>query len=107
MNDAVGAADRLITAVTAGIETALADAPAPVADVYVGWVAAAEAADCPARYRAAGEGGWGFPGWSAPNAAAATGRAALDHHLHARDGGPAPAPDDVPAPARGRAGLDP
>jgi hypothetical protein len=98
VNDAVGAADRLITAVTAGIEAALADAPAPVADVYVGWVAAAEAADCPARYRAAGEGGWGFPGWSAPNAAAAAGRAALDHHLHARDGGPAPAPDDLPAP---------
>jgi hypothetical protein len=98
VNDAVGAADRLIGAVTAGIDAALADAPAPVADVYVGWVAAAEAAECPARYRAAGEGGWGFPGWSAPTAAAAVGRAALDHHVQARDGGPAPSPDDVPAP---------
>ena len=102
VRDAVGAADRLRAAVVAGIEDALAAAPAPLADVYVGWVAAAEAADCPARYRAAGEGGWGFPGWSAPNAAAAVGRAALDHHLHRADAaGPAPA-TRVTCPPRSR-----
>jgi hypothetical protein len=98
VRDAVGAADRLIASVTAGIDDALTAAPAPVADVYVGWVAAAEAAQCPARYRAAGEGGWGFPGWSAPTAAAAVGRTALDHHLHPPDGRPAPLPGDLPAP---------
>ena len=99
MRDAVGAADRLRASVTAGIEEALAAAPVPVSDVYVGWVAAAEAADCPARYRAAGEGGWGFPGWSASTAAASVGRAALDHHLHCDDGGGVPADrGDLPAP---------
>ena len=96
VKDAVGAADRLRAGLTETITRVLADAPAPVADVYVGWVAAAEAADCPARYRAAGEGGWGFPGWTASTAGAAVGRAALDRHLHdatAPPGGP-----DLPAP---------
>jgi hypothetical protein len=99
VRDAVGAADRLRDAVASGIDAALAAAPAPVSDIYAGWVAAAEAADCPARYRAAGEGGWGFPGWSASTAAAALGRAALDHHLHRGDAdGPLGARDDLPAP---------
>jgi hypothetical protein len=98
VRDAVGAADRLIATVASEVDAALAVAPAPVADVYVGWVAAAEAAACPARYRAGGEGGWGFPGWSAPTAAAAVGRAALDHHLHGRGDGPGPSPGDLPAP---------
>jgi hypothetical protein len=97
VRDAVGAADRLTATVAAAIDHALAAAPAPVGDVYVGSVAAAEAAQCPARYRAAGEGGWGFPGWSAMTAAAAAGRAALDHHLHDADDPARPSPD-LPAP---------
>ena len=98
MRDAVGAADRLRTTVTSAIDDALAAAPAPLADVYVGWVAAAEAAACPARYRAAGDGGWGFPGWSASTAAASVGRAALDHHLHGRAPEPGPTRAELPAP---------
>jgi len=50
-------------------------------DIYVGWVAAAEVAACPARFRAGGADGWGFPGWSPPLAAAAVGRVALARHL--------------------------
>lgn len=98
MRDAVGATDRLTAAVTDALTEVLARATAPVADVYVGWVAAADAADCPARYRAGGEGGWGFPGWSASNAAAAAGRAALDHHLHRDEGDPARPHGELPAP---------
>ena len=98
VRDAVGAADRLTAAVADALTEVLAGAADPVADVYVGWVAAADAADCPARYRAGGEGGWGFPGWSASNAAAAAGRAALDHHLHGGDDDPARPHGDLPAP---------
>jgi hypothetical protein len=98
--DAVGAADRLRAAVAAEIGAALAGAPAPVADVYVGWSAAADAAGCPSRYRAGGARGWGFPGWSPATAAAAAGRAALDHHLHG--GGP----DTLGCPARLPAPLE-
>lgn len=50
-------------------------------DVYVGWVAAAEVAACPARFRAGGADGWGFPGWSPPLAAGAVGRVALARYL--------------------------
>lgn len=92
MRDAVGAADRLRVAVTAAVDDALDAATAPPGPVFVGWVAAAEAASCPARYRAGGEEGWGFPGWSAATAAGAIARAALDHHL---DG---PAHDRLPDP---------
>jgi hypothetical protein len=58
-------------------------------------VAAADAAACPARFRAGGEDGWGFPGWSPATAAAAVGRSALDRHL--AEGGRQP--DDAPPPA--------
>lgn len=61
----------------AGASTA---AVAPT-NVFVGWVAALDAAGCPVRYRAGGADGWGFPGWSPPLAAAAVGRAALARHL--------------------------
>jgi hypothetical protein len=99
VRDAVGAAERLAARLTPTITSLLDDAPAPVSDVYVGWVAAAEVTACPARYRAAGEAGWGFPGWSAPMAAGAVARAALDGYLHDPDAaGLAGADRDLPAP---------
>lgn len=96
MRDAVGAADRLRATVTEALADTLDAAPVPLGDVYVGWVAAAEAAACPPRYRAAGEGGWGFPGWTPGSAAAAVGRAALDRQLHLP--GAPPGPPALPAP---------
>ena len=96
VRDAVGAADRLRAAVTEALAATLDAALVPLGDVYVGWVAAAEAAVCPPRYRAAGEAGWGFPGWTPGSAAAAVGRAALDRHLHAP--GAPPGPPALPAP---------
>jgi hypothetical protein len=102
--DAVGAADRLGAAVTGATDEALAGATAPPGPVFVGWVAATEAATCPARYRAAGGDGWGFPGWSAATAAGAIARAALDRHLDVAGrtaapaaGGALPLPDPVEA----------
>src|SRR5690606_39774466 len=92
LGDAVGAADRLAAAVTAGIDAALDAAPAPPGDVDVGWVAALDATACPARFRGQGETGWGFPGWTPATAAGAVARSALDHHLHGPD------PDCPPAP---------
>ncbi|MGH9211086.1 MAG: hypothetical protein ACRD2C_10430 [Acidimicrobiales bacterium] len=79
--DRVGLADRLRTDLTGRIDRTLSDAPSPGTGIYVGWVAALDAALCPARYRASGIHGWGFPGWSPPLAAAAIGRAALNGHL--------------------------
>jgi hypothetical protein len=67
--------------------------------IHVGWFAAQEAAACPARFRAQGEEGWGFPGWSAPLAAAAVGRAALDRHLEVHGGGPLGPTAEPPRPA--------
>jgi hypothetical protein len=97
--DAVGAADRLQAAVTAATDEILASATAPPGPVFVGWVAAVDAATCPARYRAQGEDRWGFPGWSAATAAGAIARAALDRHLEEAErlavGGAAPLPDPV------------
>lgn len=102
MIDAVGAADRLTADVTEATDAALEAATAPPGPVFVGWVAATDAATCPARYRAQGEDGWGFPGWSAANAAGAIARAALDRHLDEAGrtadrtgGGPIPLPDPV------------
>ena len=104
MIDAVGAADRLAAAVTEATDAALASATAPPGPVFVGWVAATDAASCPARYRAQGEDGWGFPGWSPATAAGAIARAALDRHLDEAGGaalraagGPMPLPDPVEA----------
>jgi hypothetical protein len=74
-------------------------AAAPVTDVYVGWVAAHEAATCPARYRDQGEHGWGFPGWSPVLAAGACGRAALAHHIGLADVASRPAPLPMPLAA--------
>ena len=93
--DAVGVADRLRTDVTARVRAlveggAAAGAADDLPDIYVGCTAALAVARCPAQYRADGEDGWGFPGWSAPLAAAAVGRAALARHL---------ALDDVALPA--------
>lgn len=69
-------------------------ATAPLGRVYVGWTAAVDTAVCPVKYRAGGEHGWEFPGWSPLLAAGAVGRAALVHHLwvHHRPGSPAPSP---------------
>jgi hypothetical protein len=85
--DPVGAADAL--------RRRLADEIAELAnacgEIYLGWFAAQDAEACPARFRAQGEEGWGFPGWSAPLASAAAGKAALDRHLEIDDGSlPAP-----------------
>jgi hypothetical protein len=92
-SDPVGTADRLRAEAGRRIAEALAGAPSPgaVGDVYVGWVAAREAATCPARYRGEGERGWGFPGWSPPLAGGACGRAALAHHIAEADRGGRPA----------------
>jgi hypothetical protein len=85
VDDPVGAADRLRADVAGRTADALDGAPAPVADVYVGWGAALDAWTCPARYRGRGEDGWGFPGWSPALAAGACGRAALAHHVAQAD----------------------
>jgi hypothetical protein len=92
--DAVAMADRLRAAVAAEIEGSLAGASAAPGRIHVGWVAALDVAGCPARFRAQGAEGWGFPGWSPATAAAAVGRAVLDEHLArpGADGGPAPEP---------------
>jgi hypothetical protein len=78
--DAVEGAVRLRARVEAELGAVL-DGALPTGDVYVGWVAALDVAACPARYRAGGEEGWGFPGWSPVLAAATVGRAALARHL--------------------------
>ncbi|HEY8526253.1 MAG TPA: hypothetical protein VIL48_14880, partial [Acidimicrobiales bacterium] len=88
VGDPVGVADGLRRRLADEIATCLSGPHAGTVhglDAYVGWHGAQEAAACPARYRAGGEEGWGFPGWSAPLAAAAAGRAALDHHLNVHD----------------------
>ncbi len=97
-SDPVGTADRLRVETSRRIVKALAGAPSQgaVADVYVGWVAAREAATCPARYRGEGEHGWGFPGWSSPLAGGACGRAALAHHI--ADADRAGRPPTLPMP---------
>jgi len=94
--DPVGAADRLRAQVAERITGVLAGAAAPLTDVYVGWVAAHEAATCPARYRGQGDGGWEFPGWSPVLAASACGRAALAHHTAQADLAGRPPPLPVP-----------
>jgi hypothetical protein len=94
--DPVGSADGLRRRLAEEIAE-LAGSSAGGAQVYVSWFAAQEAAACPARFRAQGEEGWGFPGWSAPLAAAAVGRAALDRHLDVHDGSRSPlGPSDGP-----------
>jgi hypothetical protein len=104
VGDPVGAADALrrrLAAEIADIAGADVDAAVGGGQVHVGWFAAQEAEACPARFRARGEEGWGFPGWSAPLAAAAVGRAALDRHLDVHDGARSPLgpTDDPPRPA--------
>jgi hypothetical protein len=98
--DAVSAADRLRARVAAEVAAELAGAPATPGRIHVGWVAALDAAGCPARYRGQGEEGWGFPGWSPATAAAAIGRAALDRHLagHEAAGRPDLTPAGAPPP---------
>jgi hypothetical protein len=100
-SDPVGTADRLRADAGRQIAEALAGAPPPgaVGDVYVGWVAAREAATCPARYRGEGEHGWGFPGWSPPLAGGACGRAALAHHIADADRAGRPATLPMPLDA--------
>lgn len=80
--DAVGWADALRDEVRERIGAVLeADDATPLRDVFVGWVAAVDVAGCPARYRASGAEGWGFPGWSPALAAGSVARAALVRHL--------------------------
>jgi hypothetical protein len=78
---AVSAADRLRAEVADAVAAELAGASGPPGRIHVGWVAALDAHGCPARFRASGEGGWGFPGWSAALAAGTVGRTALDAYL--------------------------
>jgi hypothetical protein len=101
LDDPVGTADRLRSAVTERMADAFAGTAAPVSDVYVGWGAALEAATCAARFRGLGEQGWRFPGWSAPLAAGACGRAALAHHIAQADLAGRPATLPVPLDAIG------
>jgi hypothetical protein len=100
-SDPVGTADRLRAEAGRRIAEAMAGAPSPgaVGEVYVGWVAAREAATCPARYRGEGERGWGFPGWSPPLAGGACGRAALAHHIAEADRAGRPATLPMPLDA--------
>lgn len=63
------------------VSQALEPAPSAPKDLYISQVAAGDVAGCPARYRALGEEGWGFPGWSPPLAAGSVARTALAHHL--------------------------
>ena len=98
MRDAVGAADRLQRAVTRATDEILDTATAPPGAVHVGWMAALEASSCPARYRAQGDEGWGFPGWSPATAAGAIGRAALDRHLDGSAGTGTGGGDRLPEP---------
>lgn len=80
--DARGRGAELREQVTKVVTQVLADAAEPLGDVYANWTAAADALTCPVRYRAEGEHGWAFPGWSPTLAAGAVGKAALAHHLH-------------------------
>jgi hypothetical protein len=89
VRDAVGAADRLRTDVAAAVG---AIGSPPSGRARVGWWDARAAAACPAAYRAEGEHGWAFPGWSPATAAGAVARAALDRHLDEAPGGAAPEP---------------
>lgn len=99
MRDAVGAADRLRATVTDAVDDLLDAATTPPGPVFVGWVAAVDAATCPAHFRAQGEDGWGFPGWSPATAAAAVGRAALDRCLDGGGAGAPPGPPPAPIEA--------
>ena len=81
--DAVGRADLVRRGVAERLEELAGGlaADADPGDVYVGWVAAADVAGCPTRYRAGGVDGWGFPGWSPALAAGSVGKVALARHL--------------------------
>ena len=79
--DAVGWADALRDDVQRRIAEVLDAGDPGVRDIFVGWVAAVDAAGCPVRYRASGADGWGFPGWSPAIAAGSVARAALVRHL--------------------------
>jgi hypothetical protein len=81
VKDAVGAADRLRSEVSAALAAVLGETGSPSGRIHVGWWAALAVAACPAAYRAEGEHGWGFPGWSPATAAGAVARATLDRHL--------------------------
>jgi hypothetical protein len=81
VTDAVGRADELRENVAGRIGELLGSGEPGVRDVFVGWVAALDAAGCPVRYRASGADGWGFPGWSPALAAGAVARVALVRHL--------------------------
>lgn len=94
----------LRTRVSDAVIQVLAAAPYLVGDVYVGWTAAIDTTTCPVKYRADGEHGWEFPGWSPTLAAGAVARAALAHHLLQHDhvdlqGTTSPAPLPEPASA--------
>jgi hypothetical protein len=97
VTDPVGAADRLHGTVGTAVDEILAAATAPPGPIFVGWAAAGDAAACPAAYRAQGEDGWGFPGWSPALAAGAIARAALDLHLDDRRGGADRSPQPLEA----------
>jgi len=88
MDDPVGRADGLRTEMRTRVLGALGEGGARdgAGEVYVGWYAALDAQACPARFRAGGDEGWGFPGWNPTSAGAAIGRAALHAHLDGTGG---------------------
>lgn len=103
----MGARERgagLRVRVSDAVSQVLAAAPDPLGDVYVGWTAAADTTACPVKYRADGEHGWEFPGWSPTLAAGAVARAALAHHLRRHDHADLPGAKD-PAPLPDPAGT--
>jgi hypothetical protein len=81
IGDPVGRAGALRDELRQRITARLAPVGDAAGEVYVGWFAALDARACPARFRAGGEEGWGFPGWSAASAGPSIARAALHAYL--------------------------
>lgn len=95
--DAVGRADELVRDLTDRVQVLVEPVGEATGEIYVGAFAALDAAGCPARFRAQGEEGWGFPGWTPQSAGPAIARAALQRHLDADRpfGAPAPLADPL------------
>lgn len=92
----MGRADRLCRALGERVLRLVGPVEDAMGEVYVGWFAALDAAACPARFRASGDEGWGFPGWNAQNSGPAIARAALHRHLDSdRPYGAPPLPEPL------------
>ena len=93
----MGRADRLCRELGERVLGLVEPVGEAVGEVYVGWFAALDAVACPARFRASGDEGWGFPGWTAQNSGPAIARAALHRHLDTDRpfGAPPPLPEPL------------